>query len=270
MKTNIFLVGFQKCGTTALHTFLTDHPKILGGKIKEPDFFSYEGIFPKGLDHYKSLYHTPYFGTLRGYHLLDSSPSYAYDENVLQTAIRIKQYNANARILFIVRNPIDRAYSAYNMYKNNFSKNQNWWIEWIEKRRGSNPHLKKRTDEDYKSFESYVLNEIRSIRNGEDIEAKILDVGLYVNGIKPYLKVFSNESVLVVQNERLLLDTTKTLQKTSAFLGVPSHNWTKFENKKVFKASYQKTMSDELKEILNNYYSEANAELMEITGINYK
>ena len=118
MKVRIFIVGAPKAGTTSLHYYLNEHPEILMSSVKEPDFFLEKEIDDIGL----------YYGTTRietsdKYHNLfsdkkdeeifgESSVSYLYYPEVPK---RIKEYNTEAKIIIMLRNPVDRAFSHYLM-----------------------------------------------------------------------------------------------------------------------------------------------------------
>ena len=56
MKVNLFIVGAPKAGTTSLHHYLKEIPEILMSKRKEPDFFSLDQNYTKGIEWYESLF----------------------------------------------------------------------------------------------------------------------------------------------------------------------------------------------------------------------
>ena len=100
----IFIIGFQKCGTTYLHNIISQHPEISSNKVKEPHYFS---LSPKLVDdniqQYQNLFESKNF--------LDSSVSYVHDDKAL---LSIKKYFPNARIIILIRNKVDRVLSAYD------------------------------------------------------------------------------------------------------------------------------------------------------------
>lgn len=119
-KVNLFIVGAAKCGTTFLSEYLGRHSDCCVAKIKEPDFFSHDLLKKRGLYYNTSPvtedqeYHRLFkYKSLRKYYI-DASVSYLpYSE----VAERIYRYNPKARIIILLRDPVDRAYSHYKMDK---------------------------------------------------------------------------------------------------------------------------------------------------------
>ena len=104
-----FIAGAQRCGTTYLHHLLAQHPHIdMAEPVRpEPKFFLKDELYAKGLDYYQKTYFANATGApVRG----EKSTSYIEYEKV---AARIAQCLPSARILFILRNPIERAISNY-------------------------------------------------------------------------------------------------------------------------------------------------------------
>ncbi|MCC5972392.1 MAG: sulfotransferase [Pararhodobacter sp.] len=106
----VVIGGVQKCGTTALHGYLKRHPQILAGSKKELHFFDDPDVNWTSPDYasYESQFPEPRPGQLR----LDASPSYIYLPQCLE---RIKNYNPDMRLIFIFRDPIERAWSHWSM-----------------------------------------------------------------------------------------------------------------------------------------------------------
>ncbi len=116
---NFFVIGAAKSGTTALYRYLRQHPEIFMSDRKEPHHFSYTEEskktngpsdyirsaitdFQQYLDLFERVSHEIAIG--------EASPTYIY---VPGTAERIHSIFPNARIIAILRNPADRAYSAF-------------------------------------------------------------------------------------------------------------------------------------------------------------
>lgn len=270
MKVNIIIGGYQKCGTTALHSFLSAHPKVIGSNPKELDFFNYEENYKRGVKYYHSKFSPqPFFAQLRGFKYLESSPSYINDENILRTTQRIKKYNKNIKIILLVRNPIDRAYSAWNMYKKRFeSGNTNWWFEWMESRKGVQSNAIRRTKEEYKNFTLFIKREFELVSDKKQVESPILKNGNYTNGLKIYREVF-DKNLLVIKNETLNSNTLSTMNNISDFLNLSKFDWSRFKSQKIFEGNYEKPISEEAKHLLNNYYKDEINELFQLTGISY-
>ena len=118
---NFIIIGAEKAGTTALWQFLRQHPQVYMSAVKEPQFFGYEGreVSFQGpgpvvkealpicdLEEYKSLFK----GTESYKAVGEASPSYLYNS---QAPERIRHYVPQAKLIAILRNPVDRAYSRF-------------------------------------------------------------------------------------------------------------------------------------------------------------
>lgn len=108
IKPNFLVVGAAKAGTSWLHYCLNAHPEIFVPKVKELHFFSYPYVYQKGNEWYESFFDSASSETVIG----EVCPSYISFPNVPE---RIHQYNPNMKLIFVLRNPIQRAYSHYCM-----------------------------------------------------------------------------------------------------------------------------------------------------------
>ena len=111
MKIDFIICGTQKGGTSALDAYLRRHPEICMAISKEVHFFDNEKAFCDGLPDY-SLYHS-FFSPQPSHKLVgEATPVYMYWRDATR---RIWQYNPNIKLIVVLRNPIDRAYSNWNM-----------------------------------------------------------------------------------------------------------------------------------------------------------
>jgi hypothetical protein len=110
-KPNFFIVGAPKCGTTALYEYLLPHPNIFMSKIKEPHFFARDlGSYPwvKTLEHYNQLFEESTEEHLR---VGEASVYYLRSSVALPS---IYEFNPDARIIAMLRNPVDMAHSLHS------------------------------------------------------------------------------------------------------------------------------------------------------------
>ena len=108
---DFLIIGAQKSGTTSLFKYLNQHPDIAMPADKEAPYFTNDELYSAGWQHYLGNYFTGYdqellWGT--------ASPQYMSD---LRAAERITRDLPNTRLIAILRNPIERAYSHYLMQK---------------------------------------------------------------------------------------------------------------------------------------------------------
>ena len=191
MKVNLFIVGAPKAGTTSLHHYLNEYPEILMSIIKEPDFFSDIEIQEQGLYYgssrinnitkYNSLFSDWIDESIIG----EASVSYLFYPNVPQ---RIKIYNDNSKIIIMLRNPIERAFSHYLMdYRLGLTSNS--FEEEFDKKTTLN-------------FQQYFL------------------LGNYFQQVKRYLDIFGKENVHIIWYSDFIEKTENELNKVISFLGL--------------------------------------------------
>ncbi len=120
---NFFIVGAQKAGTTSLYHYLNQHPQVYMSPIKEPFFFDHE-LDSKGevvRREFEGHRQPPRFTNIEEYSALfegvrgekaigEATPLYIYAPG---TAGRIERYVPGAKSIALLRNPADRAYSAF-------------------------------------------------------------------------------------------------------------------------------------------------------------
>ena len=167
-KPNLFLGGVQKSGTTSLHYFLSKHPDIFIPKVPEElHFFDIDENYSKGIDWYLS-----HFSECQKEKIVaQTSPLYIYNKEVPQ---RIKEFNPEAKFIFILRNPIDRAYSHY----------------WNSVRYGY----------ENLSFEEAIKREPEriSINSNYRRHYSYVDRGRYAEQLSRFFELFPRENILVL------------------------------------------------------------------------
>eukprot|EP01034_Spumella_vulgaris_P023909 gene23910-30188_t len=105
------LAGAQKAGTTTLHSALSHHPDLYLSTPKEIHFFDNDAAFASDLPDY-SFYDAHFSKATARQQCGEATPAYIFHA---QAAHRIKAYNPGMKWLVSLRNPIDRAFSHWNM-----------------------------------------------------------------------------------------------------------------------------------------------------------
>lgn len=199
-KPNFIIAGFPKCGTTSLFHYLKQHPDIFMPNQKELHFFTQPQIFklnkgPKDKvvkqSHIKSeKEYLELFKSVKDEVAVgDASPSYInYPENFGM----IKQYLNDPKVIVIVRDPIDRAYSNYLHLKRELRETMDFF--------SALKNEDNRREESYSDFWYYRFN------------------STYYKKILMAKKTFSN--VLVLTAEEFKRNPEITLKKVYSFLGV--------------------------------------------------
>jgi len=110
-KVAFVIAGTQKGGTTALASYLYEHPEIGMPTVKEVHFFDTEEHFASPDVDYAG-YDAYFKPGVRGRVLGDATPIYMYWEPAPQ---RMRRYNPAMKLIMLLRNPVTRAYSHWNM-----------------------------------------------------------------------------------------------------------------------------------------------------------
>lgn len=116
LKPNFFIVGAPKCGTTSLHEYLQRHPDVYMPFYKEPHYFGSDLIGSRFLqfrnkpERYLRLFRDARNESRIG----ESSPWYLVSTRAAQ---EIKAYDPNAKIIMLLRNPVDMMYSMWSQFR---------------------------------------------------------------------------------------------------------------------------------------------------------
>jgi len=184
-----FIVGAPKAGTTSLHHYLEQHPEIQMSAVKEPSFFApssdplTEGARVARRDDYEALYDPAM--TVRG----DASPSYAMYPLRQGVPDRIKELVPDAKLVYVVRDPIERTISHY--------------------------HQLVATSGERRPLEE-ALGDLG------DPRSPCVCASLYALQLELYLRRFTQDQVLVIDQADLLMQRRPTLKKVFEFLEVDS------------------------------------------------
>jgi hypothetical protein len=226
MKVNFVIGGTQKGGTSALDAFLRKHPQIcMPADLKEVHFFDREELFRTNKPDYKK-YHAHFRCQPEHRVIGEASPIYMYWNAAPQ---RIQNYNAAMKWIVLLRNPADRAYSAWNMERN----------------RGA----------DSLPFEQAIEQEPERCREAAPLQHRIfsyLDRGYYASQVHRLFDLFGRDHCLVLLNEDLQREHDKTLSRIFAFLDVDQT--VRPDRERVFEQSYVAPMDPALRSRLVNTF----------------
>ena len=106
---NFIIIGAMKCATSTLHDQLALQPGLLMSDPKEPNFFSNDEQYRRGLAWYTGLFAAAEDGVLCG----ESSTHYTKLPTYLRAVERVHKHVPGARLIYVVRHPVDRLVSHY-------------------------------------------------------------------------------------------------------------------------------------------------------------
>ena len=188
---NFLCVGAQKAGTTTLYDILIQHPQIYLPDIKETKFFNER--YDKGIGFYEQ-----FFSSYKGEKVIgEIDPDYMFFE-VNSVATRIyKHLGKDLKLIFMLRNPVDRAYSQY----------------WMNVRRGI----------EKEPFDKAIALESQRIRKNlfSKHNFSYISRGQYASQIKIFLEFFPIENMFfIIFEEDFIKNREKTIKNLLEFLDV--------------------------------------------------
>ena len=190
---DFFIIGAAKSGTSSLYNYLIQHPAVFMPQVKEPHFFYNERspgspvLQEKDLAGYLQLFE----GVPNEVRAGEASTSYLYLENAAREMQRLRR---DAKILAVLRNPVDRAYSQY----------------WNQVRDGREPL----------SFEAALDAEEERKRKNWWYGYMYAGTGYYAGQIARYVEAFGRDNVQVHLFEELHRDAAEVCRKAFSFLEV--------------------------------------------------
>ncbi len=263
LKPSAICIGAQKAGTTALYHYLSCNPNVAPSNIKEIDFFNCNSRFSRGISFYHSHFprRTP---ANSGKLTFDITPGYLGAAQ--RAAKRIYDYNPNIRLIVLLRNPITRAHSAWQMYRKKHVSNQDWFYDWVRRCDSTvqRDFFVRRPSDFGQNFQKDIADEIEAVECGRMIEMPILLLGMYHRHLKYYCDCFSRNQILVVSSEDLKQDTKGQLRQIEAFVGLEPHFWTQSELMPRFVGTYEDSILQNDYMLLKSFYREHNLALFEL------
>lgn len=244
---DFLIVGSQKAGTTSLYNYIAQHSKILQPKEKELHYFD-NRFHRKSSIWYRACMPI----AKKGYYTFEATPGYMFHP---KCAERIWRLLPNIKLIFILRNPIDRAYSHYQM-------NKRGGIEPFD----FNTAIEKEKDR--------LRFERNRVFNDDNFEWKIysnfsyLERGKYILQIKRFLNFFPQEHLFITTLDDLEINPEAVLSSIFDFLNLEQENIK--INKKFNSFEYSKDIDTATIKKLKEYFSQYNEELFSFLGKEYR
>lgn len=236
-KVNFLVCGTQKAGTTTLDAYLRQHPGICMAKYKEVHYFDHDKFFLYQYPDYR-LYHDFFEPKTSQQIWGETTPVYMYWYSAPR---RIWEYNSEMKLIIILRNPIKRAYSHWNMQRERGYETLSFLDAIAEeetRRRESLPNQNRRF--------SY------------------LDRGYYTDQIKRLRTYFPANQILLLKSETLKQDPKQILDQISIFLGIPiNDNFSKLD---LHSRNYESPLDQKTHKILLDLYQYEIKEIEKLTS----
>jgi hypothetical protein len=180
---NFLICGAQKAGTTALYAYLKQHPDVFMSPTKEIAFFHKPENYQKGLEWFASHFEGHGGETAVG-------EASTRTMSMPEAPARVAKHLPEAKLIFVLRNPIDRAYSQYHF------------------------HISTGKEEADASFHEVIRDEQSAFRR------IVIQRGMYAEQLARFDAHFDRSQMKIVLHEDLRERTTETVQEVYRFLGV--------------------------------------------------
>ena len=243
---SFLVIGAQRSGSTSLHGYLASHPCILPPLRKEVHYFDFQ--YEKGLGWYLAHFpgaHRRLTGSPRKI-AFEASPYYMVHPLAPK---RIKALNPDMKLVAILRNPVDRAFSQYHH----------------EARRGV----------ETLTFQEAIAIEQERLAGAErrmkqaphyychnHHHFSYLDRGRYAHYLETWLDHFPREHLLVLKSEDMFEDPNSVANRVFSFLGLPAHQ---LSVDPAPKPSYR-SMDSALRDRLQRYFASDQERLETLLG----
>jgi hypothetical protein len=249
------ILGTQKGGTTSLHNYLCGHPDVATPTRKEIHYFSYN--LDKGPAWYRGHFATNAYlramSRFRGRRPLcgDTSPDYLFHPHAARRAFELVP---EARLIILLRNPADRAFSHYRH--------------------------RVRKGMEHRSFEAAIAEELAlaSVDDGtlredawydslEHAKLSYVTRGLYARQLRRWFAVFPRERFLILRSEDFFADPRAVYANVLEFLGL--RQWQPGDMRKYNFFNESEPVPATTRNELENFFNPHNRELTELIGMTF-
>ncbi len=252
-RPDFLVIGAQKAGTTSLYNYLIQHPQIIKNKSwKEIRYFDLPENYSKGFGWYLGNFPSK---LQKGDRLTcDASPSYLHFDYI---PAHIKKDLGNIKMIAILREPVKRAYSAWQMYQSFFD----------------NPHDHLRVTAEERTFAEAIEQELQGRAKEAKYPYDYVDRGKYAEQLERYYQHFDRNQILVLNFALFKEDLELLLNQVCNFLEIEPftpETLKQFKQKKHNVGKYEVDPADQaVMDQLKEYFVPYNQKLYDLVGQNY-
>lgn len=246
---DFIIIGAQKAGTTSLFGYLSEHPNIAPALAKEVHYFDYN--YGRGEGWYRAHFPTVWSRWRGEFRLTgEASPYYLFYPHA---AWRAHQLAPRAKLLVLLRNPVERAYSHYH-HQVRFGVEPLTFEQAIEQEpaRLVGEYEEILADPEYYSFNyqnySYLAR------------------GMYANQLSQWFKYFPREQFLILPSEPFYANPGETFARVLDFLKLP--HWKPEQYRADNSGSYE-PMHPDTRAYLVDFFAPHNERLYDQLSMNF-
>lgn len=251
---DFLIIGAMKSGTSSLFHTLQQHPGIASPSTKEIHFLDNPVFYRFGEAWYRSHFPTrnamAALSNQLGYRAVSGEGTPAMISNFY--AINAGRHLPRARLIAVLRNPVDRAYSHYHhMRRSIFGEPLSFWDALqAEQSRTAHDiwldhHAPQRAGRKHKLY-SYGQR------------------GMYIDQLENWLRYFPRERLKLLHYDELIADTGGMCNEVAEFLGLPPHNFDAPQRRNT--GHYTEPMDTQCREYLTELFRPYNRRLFEFLG----
>ena len=253
---NFLIAGFNRSGTHSLFEYMGQHPNILNASRREIHYFTLS--YWRGLNWYKSYFPTSIYRnfcekkTQQKFLTGEATPHYVFHPLAMK---RIKELLPNVKLIVVLRNPVENAYSHFQHYKRG----------GIEK-----DSFEEAIRTDAQRFEKITYlynNDLMKEHNLRDVKMPYVSYATYVIHIKRLLEIFPREQILFVKNTELNQNPQEVLDRIFEYLKLQ-----KFTVKDLVKRNVGKyvKINSETEKYLKDYFKPYNKQLEDLLDMKFR
>ena len=194
-KIGLMIIGAQKAGTTSLNHYLSQHPRIYTHLTLEFGMFSNLENYNQGFDYYFNNAVSDKKKSVDGCVFIAKSVGLMYKPDLLS---KLKEHNPDVKVVIVLRNPVERAFSAF----------------WYCKKNGIEP---------YENFrDAILLNDAERFKRNYSFKDDCDYVGRssYLKHVNNVMRIFPPENVKVLLFEEIITEPNRYLNNISGFVGL--------------------------------------------------
>lgn len=200
---NFIIAGTEKAGTTAVFSYLSQHPEVLASRRKETDFFRAAGSLAGYAAHFPPACDRPV--------VMEASPGYLGEAE--QVVPRMRRMVPDVKLLFILREPVERFLSSYHFHRGKLN---------LPAELGFHDYLEACLEYAAAGESAAAVAEERGIG---DWFLKVLPFGRYALYLRHYFEAFPRERIRVMFYDSLAADPRTFMEEVSGFLGIDTGFW---------------------------------------------
>ena len=250
---DFIIIGSGRAGTTALYTYLIQHPSIFSASTENnesvADLHFFEYMISDKISWYKSHFPTKFtknyykFKSKNNFVTGEYTSTYMYNKNVPK---RISKLLPNVKLIIILRNPVDKAYSTYSQ-QYSFNEFSSSFEETIHA--------------EFKRMELCKLQPELYTKNPDfdsNVITNIIRHGIYSEYLEKWIKFFPKDQILIIDSDDLKNSTQETVNQVFNFLNVFPY---KINNLSKINVGKYVPLDKKSKEFLSEFYKPYNEKL---------